>query len=691
MIKHFLTIAALCFLISNSYGQEVEIPCFTDELLIQKIAENPNILSQRASMENARIELNNSSNKKSVDRCNLKIIPTVFHIIHNNGSENISDSRVNDYIQECNDVWRMKNIALSEIPEEWRDLAADMQVELQLAQIDPDGNPTTGIVRVQSELTSKANDNVKSLSHWPSDKYLNVYIVRTIDLNISGNGTVLGFAYFPWMENSSNSGIVMRSDVLGRNTFPHELGHYLDLYHPFQDACGSTDCQNTGDRVCDTPPTNAANYNCNKNSNTCHQDVPDVRDQIENIMDYSSCRSFFTHGQKERVNSTFAISRSKLVSIENQFATGVLDSNDNIGVPVAEFTSNKTHICVGDKISFLDKSCTISKKSEYKWFFPSGTPSAAFEQNPEVTYNKPGTYDITLIVSNSTGSDTIIKKAYISVIPDVATLKSPYIENFDAPEEFPYTGWTTNSGLSDIKWEKTNSAGKSGNSSLMLSNYDIKNQSGEYTFSLPQVDFTSSKTYMLSFDLAYVKKNDNSNAENLSVYVKDGCDGQEILRFTKSASKLKTGLDNNQSAFKPNDNEWQKFTVDLRAFENSTSLYCKFVFSSNNGNNIYIDNISLGGYPIGIEENNQNKTLDFSVFPNPNNGTFEMNITSETEGTSSIELLNLLGQKIVLKQSQKLAKGNQKIAFTTTKIEPGIYFLIVKTENQIVKHRVVIQ
>src|SRR5690606_33255391 len=113
-------------------------------------------------------------------------------------------------------------------------------------------------------------------------------------------------------------------------------------------------------------------------------------------------------------------------------------------------------------------------------------------------YNKPGTYDITLIVSNSTGSDTIIKQAYISVIPDVATLKSPYIENFDAPEEFPYTGWTTNSGLSDIKWEKTNSVGKSGNSSLMLSNYDIKNQSGEYTFSLPQVDFTSSKTYMLS-------------------------------------------------------------------------------------------------------------------------------------------------------------------------------------------------
>lgn len=81
--------------------------------------------------------------------------------------------------------------------------------------------------------------------------------------------------------------------------------------------------------------------------------------------------------------------------------------------PVADFVANKTSIGVGESVIFTDQSS--NNPTSWSWDFPGGTPSSSTQQNPTVTYNTVGTYDVTLTASNSAGSDTETKPGYITV------------------------------------------------------------------------------------------------------------------------------------------------------------------------------------------------------------------------------------------------------------------------------------
>ncbi len=81
--------------------------------------------------------------------------------------------------------------------------------------------------------------------------------------------------------------------------------------------------------------------------------------------------------------------------------------------PTANFTGSPTTVCAGDQVTFNNTS--ISGAS-YQWSFQGGTPATSTLQNPTVTYSTSGTYDVTLIATNSFGSDTLIKTAYINVL-----------------------------------------------------------------------------------------------------------------------------------------------------------------------------------------------------------------------------------------------------------------------------------
>ncbi len=80
--------------------------------------------------------------------------------------------------------------------------------------------------------------------------------------------------------------------------------------------------------------------------------------------------------------------------------------------PVANFTANVTTGCSPLTVQFTDKS-TGSPKS---WNWDLGNGTLANGPNPVATYN-PGTYTVTLVVSNASGSDQITKTAYIIVNP----------------------------------------------------------------------------------------------------------------------------------------------------------------------------------------------------------------------------------------------------------------------------------
>jgi len=83
--------------------------------------------------------------------------------------------------------------------------------------------------------------------------------------------------------------------------------------------------------------------------------------------------------------------------------------------PVANFKANSTVICVptNNKVQFTDLSS--GGPTSWAWTFPGGTPSSSNQQNPLITYNTRGVYDVTLRVTNSFGSDVITFNQYIDV------------------------------------------------------------------------------------------------------------------------------------------------------------------------------------------------------------------------------------------------------------------------------------
>ena len=84
----------------------------------------------------------------------------------------------------------------------------------------------------------------------------------------------------------------------------------------------------------------------------------------------------------------------------------------------ANFKADTTTISLGGKIDFIDQSSGIPL--EWEWSFPGAVPSSFSGPYPtHIAYQDYGTYDVRLIVSNGQQNDTIVKKDYIRVIPNL--------------------------------------------------------------------------------------------------------------------------------------------------------------------------------------------------------------------------------------------------------------------------------
>jgi PKD repeat protein len=83
--------------------------------------------------------------------------------------------------------------------------------------------------------------------------------------------------------------------------------------------------------------------------------------------------------------------------------------------PTAGFTANVTSGCPTLTVAFDNTSS--ANATSFNWSFPGGSPSSSTAENPTVEYATPGTYNVTLIASNSAGADTLTLNNYITVHP----------------------------------------------------------------------------------------------------------------------------------------------------------------------------------------------------------------------------------------------------------------------------------
>jgi PKD repeat protein len=353
-------------------------------------------------------------------------IPVVFHVVYRTTAENIPDSRLNEQLNVLNQDFAKLNTDTNLVPAVWKPLHVDTEVRFCLAQRDPSSNPTTGITRTTTTKTSfsvMAND-VKANSSggkdpWNTSNYLNIWICNL-------GGSILGYAQFPGGP-AATDGVVLDYRFTGKTgatapfnkgrTGTHEVGHYLNLRHIWGDASGCT----PDDFVSDTPAQDQENYGCPTfpKTDACQSTSPGV--MFMNYMDYSddACMYMFTAGQKTRMQAALSGPRASL-------ATSMGCVPVTSGMPDANFVASMTTVTVGSSINFTD--LTTGVPTSWAWTFTGGTPSSSTVQNPTgITYNAVGTYTVSLTATNSFGSDTETKTAYINVITATCdTLNVPF-------------------------------------------------------------------------------------------------------------------------------------------------------------------------------------------------------------------------------------------------------------------------
>ena len=81
---------------------------------------------------------------------------------------------------------------------------------------------------------------------------------------------------------------------------------------------------------------------------------------------------------------------------------------------VADFSASHRTIQAGSQVSFTDQS--TQNPTRWNWTFTGGSPATSTAQNPTVTYNEPGTYAVSLNVTNAGGTHEVSRTGYITVV-----------------------------------------------------------------------------------------------------------------------------------------------------------------------------------------------------------------------------------------------------------------------------------
>lgn len=285
------------------------------------------------------------NNRSSSTNGTIYKIPVVFHILTNQAgsASDISNCIIENQIQILNNCFRRKAGAPNT-----NQAGADAEIEFYLARKNNAGAIFSGINRVVTPdcdyTTLNSTTQISAIrtaagipTNWPLNKYLNIIVLRTMPNSnrVRGqawySGTNMGvFVHYSYV-GSKNSGCpnVGYLDITGFKaydlgmTLVHEVGHYLNLLHTF-DNC------TPGDGCSDTPPvTGVPNPLCGTDNNTKGLCSGATSRLWQNYLDYTddACMDQFTPCQVLKMRTVFESTLSpstyrNLITAANFTATG---------------------------------------------------------------------------------------------------------------------------------------------------------------------------------------------------------------------------------------------------------------------------------------------------------------------------------------------------------------------------------
>lgn len=730
MKKQLLTILGITTFVIGGFAQKglKLMPCATFNAMEEAFKADP-ALKQRYEASQAQFEVEYqqaliAQNSKAKVAVPVYTVPIVFHIM---GAQNITDQTIINFVAGVNRDYSRQGSDTGTINPAFKNLYVNGEIQFALAQKDPLGNCTNGIIRHNSNSIYWDQNNPNyaysgtGANRWPVNKYLNVYIVDCI----SGTGSpcppvgsyIGGYTYLPGSTPYTANGnmgdaIVYLKSLLGQSdpndsrTLSHEIGHWLNLSHTFGNTNNPKfDPSNmptapvtcSTDNVGDTPPTGGYFSICTTSNFDCSSPP-----NIENIMDYASCPKMFTQGQVTRMRTAIASAtggRNNLWTPANLLATGI--TSGYTCTPVANFEANKAANCAGNAITYTSTS-EYGTSGGIVWTFDGGTPATSTASSQVVTYATPGTFSVSLTATNSVGSNTMNKLSYVTIASGIGSVPVPTMYDFEGAT-LPSSITVLNGNAGTVTWaQKTANGANSTIKSIFISNATASNIGGHLdVFETPIYNFSNTSNLTLSYYYAYAKKV-ATQADTFKIQYSLDCGGSwtNVLGFSNTTQMAAASGGTLSTAFNPTAGQWINKVITpalLGALNNKPSVKFRFYFrvdpAKTTANNIYLDQINITGTintVTGITE--LEKDMELVIYPNPTASSSTIDFNIEAGKHARISVMDITGR--ILEEQVKTSGNDGHISHTINQngsLASGVYIVSIDVNNQRVSKKVIIE
>lgn len=250
----------------------------------------------------------------------------------------------------------------------------------------------------------------------------------------------------------------------------------------------------------------------------------------------------------------------------------------------------------------------------------------------------------------------------------------PAVNESFATATFPPTGWSELNGGDPAGWEYS-SAGLNGAGSAKM-NF-VYSPAGDFdALVLPTQDLTGYDNAVLTFDIAAARY--GTSNDNLKVKVSYNCGLTWTTLYNKTGAALAT-VGSQTTIFTPtNANQWRSESINLNNYLTRSALLVKFEAFSNQGNNLYLDNVNLS-LTTGI--NTVSRALDFSLSPNPARTLATVNFNLLKQQAVRMSLLDAQGRTVYEFTESSVLPGDHQLFIPVSGLAKGIYLVRLQGEE----------